>query len=843
MEKKTNYLGPLAGLNVLDFGHYYAGPMAGMLLADQGANVIRIVKPGDPTSREKELPEQQHRLLNRNKKLLILDLMTPEGKSQALSLIERADVLIENFRPGVMKRLGLDYASLKDKNSGLVYLSLPGFASTDKERAPIQAWEGILAAASGMYVDVSYVRKILNFPPLYTSIPVNSIFGAVHGVVAIVAVLLAREESGSGTVIEVPLVDAGMTGFVWRFMISSIAGNHTSPFMEYRKPGLSEITRKWEENEKCWYTAEDDPLVQSGKLFDALQEFWDPLYRYYRCADGRLIKLACMASTLRTERLLRALGIFEQLSSEGFVNIAASLSSRNEATLDNNIADYPHMSVTRQRRLGDLIAQAFLTKTADEWEVLLGNILPFSKVRTRQEYLTLKPMLDAGILTTMDNGRSELTVPGRFVDVGNPHASIADHYDEPKRVTLDEATALFGNKAVTDGQRSAPRANLAKGDLLKGMKVLDLSTFVAGPMATYLLAQYGADVIKLNAPTYAGKPAPASFESGKRSVLADLKTAPGSDIFRGLAVWADVVVHNKIDPVAERLGVTCPQIQALNPDAVVSQVSAFGGTRPGPWDRRFGVDPIPQAVTGLMAHYGTPDHPHDFEGTMIADALTGFGLAYGSLLAIWQKRREGTARPVRTSILRGGNYFQFPYMIAENGASNWGEAHGQQALGQYWWQRLYECSDGWIYVGTREEDAPLLAQTVLGSIDIELAALEKTFKEHSCTHWNTVLGTASIPCHDVLGLDAICQRNPRRVDNEEADETAEGAGEVVYWEDSPGGAPIVLQATDSVRIGENHNWKRLKLAPLYGEHSWSILRELGCKDDEIEHLFELKVIA
>ena len=78
MQQQNDYQGPLAGLNVIDFGHYYAGPMAAMLLADQGANVIHIVRPG-----EKELPEQQYRLLNRNKKLLTLDLKTPEGKAQA----------------------------------------------------------------------------------------------------------------------------------------------------------------------------------------------------------------------------------------------------------------------------------------------------------------------------------------------------------------------------------------------------------------------------------------------------------------------------------------------------------------------------------------------------------------------------------------------------------------------------------------------------------------------------------------------------------------------------------------------------------------------------------------
>jgi len=176
----AKYQGPLAGLNVIDFGHYFAGPMVGMLLADQGANVIRIVRPG-----EKELPERQYRLLNRNKKLLTLDLKTEERKKQALSLIERADVVIENFRPGVMQRLGLDYTRVKEKNPGLVYLSLPGFASTDKERAHIQAWEGVIGAAACVFTRVHQTRQVLNFPPVYSAVPQCSAHGSMHGAIAV----------------------------------------------------------------------------------------------------------------------------------------------------------------------------------------------------------------------------------------------------------------------------------------------------------------------------------------------------------------------------------------------------------------------------------------------------------------------------------------------------------------------------------------------------------------------------------------------------------------------------------------------------------------------------------
>ncbi len=839
MTTSNDYQGPLTGLNVIDFGWYYAGSMAGMLLADQGANVIRIVKPG-----EKELPEQQYRLLNRNKKLLELDLKTEAGKTQALSLIEHADVVIENFRPGVMKRLDLDYASVKDKNPGLVYLSLPGFASTDKNRAFIQAWEGILAAASGMYVDVSYVRKLLNFPPLYHSLPVNSIFGAVHGVVAVMAALLAREKDGVGTLIETPLVDAGMSGFVHRFYMSRILGNHTEPFMKLRDPDSPTDKELWQEQAENWYLEEDSPQEQSSKLFKAMQAFWNPLYRYYRCADGRQVKLACMGSALRNKRLLMALEIYGQLLNEGFVNIPPQ--EAGGKVLNNNIADYPSMSDERKQRLGKLIAEAFLTRTSDEWDALLGTILPFSKVRTRGEYLSLKPMLDSGILTEMDNGNSRLTVPGRFVDVSDLGNALLEGFREMESISAKHATRLFKNNRLKKGAEPQARHSAApkkKGDLLQGLKVLDLGTWVAGPMSSYVLAQYGAEVIKVDLPSTVGSPGAVHYGLGKRSLLADLRTAPGQKILSQLVNRADLVVHNKIDPVAERLGITREQLQATNPQVIVAQVSAFGGPQRGFWEGRFGLDPIPQAVTGLMAHYGTEDQPHDFEGTMIADALAGFGLAFGSLLGIWQQRRSGYAGEVRTSLIRAGNFFQLPYMIAESGRCNWGETRGQSALGEHWWQRLYQCKDGWIYVHSTENQANVLANTVTESGYKNIAEMESAFIEQDCDYWLSQLESKHIACHRVLGIDDICNRNMRRVNNESAEEIALGAGEVIYWDNPPSGHPVVLQAMDWVRIGENHSWKRVIPTPLNGEHSRTILSELGYCDADIEHLVELGVVA
>ena len=130
----------------------------------------------------------------------------------AKNLIQSADVLIENFRPGVMVRLGLGHDEVTKLNSRLVYLSLPGFASTDLEKRSIRAFEGVIGSASGLYWDLHpEKRRLLGAPPVYTPIPLGSAYGAIHGALSVVLALYAREESGCGEVIEVPLVGAAMS--------------------------------------------------------------------------------------------------------------------------------------------------------------------------------------------------------------------------------------------------------------------------------------------------------------------------------------------------------------------------------------------------------------------------------------------------------------------------------------------------------------------------------------------------------------------------------------------------------------------------------------------------------
>lgn len=135
--------GPLHGIRVADFGHKVAGPLTAVMLADQGADVVHIDPPGAGAA-----DEPADAFFSRGKRRITLDLKEPGDLAAARTLIARSDVLIENFRPGVMSRLGLGYAELSAASPRLVYCSLPGFGTTDP-RAGLPGREGVIDAATG----------------------------------------------------------------------------------------------------------------------------------------------------------------------------------------------------------------------------------------------------------------------------------------------------------------------------------------------------------------------------------------------------------------------------------------------------------------------------------------------------------------------------------------------------------------------------------------------------------------------------------------------------------------------------------------------------------------------
>ena len=147
---------PLHGIRVIDFGCYLAGPLVGRILADAGATVTSVTPPNGPLWNHKHV----NHALSRGKQSIPLDLKSAAGKRKAWQLVLAADVLVENFTPGTLARLGFSPDAVKRANPRCIFLSLPGFSSNDEEFKDTKAFEAVVMAQSGVYCDMGLNRKL-----------------------------------------------------------------------------------------------------------------------------------------------------------------------------------------------------------------------------------------------------------------------------------------------------------------------------------------------------------------------------------------------------------------------------------------------------------------------------------------------------------------------------------------------------------------------------------------------------------------------------------------------------------------------------------------------------------
>jgi formyl-CoA transferase len=208
---------PLEGVRVLDISQVMAGPYACMLLGDMGADVIKIEPPGtgDQTRgsmgfRMKGADSLGFLNMNRNKRSIALDLKTEAGKSVVLRLARDADILIENYRPGAMRRLGLGYEDLRAVNPRLVYTSISGFGQTGPW-ADRPGFDLMAQAMSGVMSVTGYPGS----PPVKAGVPVADIGCALFAIYATLAAFIGAKGSGQGQYVDAALFDAAMAFSVW----------------------------------------------------------------------------------------------------------------------------------------------------------------------------------------------------------------------------------------------------------------------------------------------------------------------------------------------------------------------------------------------------------------------------------------------------------------------------------------------------------------------------------------------------------------------------------------------------------------------------------------------------
>ena len=292
--------GPLAGIKVIELCHVMAGPACGLMLADMGADVIKVEKiPGGDDTRRTVPPKvgdeaASFLMMNRNKRGIAVDLKTEDGKRVVRRLLKDADVVTENYRRGAMERMGLGYETLRKNNPRLIYCAISGFGRS----GPYADRGGFDLIAQGMSGLMSITGEGPGRPPVKVGAPVTDITAGILAAMGILAALHARGRTGEGQMVDTSLFEAGIVQTYWQSAIALATGVAPGP-MGSAHP----LNAPYEafETQDGWITLGAANPATWQHLVELLQRpdlGKDPRFED---SSGRILNRAVLAQTLAPE--------------------------------------------------------------------------------------------------------------------------------------------------------------------------------------------------------------------------------------------------------------------------------------------------------------------------------------------------------------------------------------------------------------------------------------------------------------------------------------------------------------------------------------------------------------
>jgi crotonobetainyl-CoA:carnitine CoA-transferase CaiB-like acyl-CoA transferase len=395
----------------------------------------------------------------------------------------------------------------------------------------------------------------------------------------------------------------------------------------------------------------------------------------------------------------------------------------------------------------------------------------------------------------------------------------------------------------------SPKTPTSHAGPLSGVKVLDFSRVVAGPLCGLYFAELGADVVKVEAPggdenrrwepsldgTSAGF---VGMNRGKRGITLNLKNEAGQDLLRKLVAGADVVIDSYLPADADNLGMSHAALIAMNPDIVHVSVSAYGQT--GPMRNHPGYDLLLQAFTGIMQITGEADGPPNRAGVSVVDLSTGM-LAFGAAVTALYARSTGVARGehVQASLLQSGLALMSTHIanLAIGGAEPRRQGSGLWSLVPY---QAFEASDGWVLIGVTNDDAwqRFCAATDLAGLgansdyanargriefrDDIVSTIKAFVHAHTVAEIVEILEPARVPVSPVNTVRDVLEHEQTRA----IDALVPVIGQ--------GGAMVELVGRP-VTFG-SENPQAVTSAPSLGQHTEDVLREIGLTDVQIKEL-------
>jgi crotonobetainyl-CoA:carnitine CoA-transferase CaiB-like acyl-CoA transferase len=781
-------MGPLTGLTVVDASWGVPGSVGSLLLADNGANVIKVERRAAPARAAGNKPHTLARLAwERGKKSIELNVTDAADREVLLAVLAKADVFIESFGRGRAAALGLGFEQLRERFPRLICCSITAYGQHGPWRDE-PGYDCLVAAKLGVTAEQPGAGRA---GPIFLGHPHIAYGTGFLAAISILAALRARHVTQRGQLVDVSLLD-GL---------------------------LAQSPMNW------WYHPQNISYVQTSggqrtgfgrkRLITAA----------FECGDGEWIQI----HTGGLGGFKRTMEIF------GFGDITQTVSEGSEMAVP--LSD-EELVIARE-----YIPQAFKLKPRHEWIELFraqdlaalpvlrpGQVLDDEQVKYAKCVMKVHHATHGELRQSAPPLMFEKSPLG--IPQGAPH--VGQHNDE---------IHAFARSAPGAPPPQAPPPRPLK-HALQGIRILDCASFFATPYGAKLLSDLGADVIQIESPGGDQmRPLPNPFEAaqrGKRNIVLNLKNAQARAIVHELVRTADVIMHNQRPGKADKIGLGYAELSKINPKLIYCYLPGYGSS--GPKSQLKAFAPLISGFTGLLYEAAGAGNPpaRSVEGN--EDYYNGLLGAVAVLLGLEHRAKTGQGQYIESPQLHSSLFVTSHHFLGPNGESISAVPMDGEQTGWGPLYRLYRTADDWICIACIGNSC---FQRLVRALRLPAAIVAKWTVEEQRDATSEEL--AAEIGERLAKLTAAQARSLLR-ENEVPCEipSKEPMEPTLFWQDWARDCGLVVEQPDSLwgPIKEIGLYMHLSdtpgehkgPAPRLGQHTQEILRELGHSDQRIAEL-------